>query len=766
MSVSGFEDSIEVAGSQTATSTSTSLAASTASYAGSSQHHQSQPNAHAGLGPHGLQQAHLAHAGAAGHIQPLNQPQQNQERHPSLLHNVSSASGASAQPGYHSSQNQTQALLQHNTSSSSHSSKRADRRSSSARSNSNNEATTSSHSAPGSPKIDVASASKRVTTAAAGGQQGIPSSGSSNTVLSHSYFHTLPEEAAVLFELKSSHQDPNQAPYQQLQHGSNQRMSMDMLQRQGSNESTNEYESRMANSGQMLINHNTINGSSVANSAGGGALLAGGAPPAPFPPDFSTGGNISSNINGNSANNTQNSSSSTIYHLLPSTQPIYTAATSAQATVVAHTAATNSSNSAAQTANVSSQSGGSQSGISCGGISGGKIQLDNAISPAVVAAVAAAGYDSDSDIEQQQQTTAASATSGSRSRQKKFIKNFKQLPQEEVVLQRYSCALVSDILLQGHLYITENYFAFHSNVFGYVTRLQIPVRSVTKITKEKTAKIIPNAVGVCTEDDVKHIFASLLSRDTTFKLMTRLWKRAIREAGRITEEDLMLPDTCDVPEVDELDGIINEDESSDSEGFVQDGGGRKSSHNRIESRIPTVVSEVTGPIIVKRMNTSNGTVYYQQPAAATNSSAASANCRDPSRNPASSDSISSQNDIQTRRRSSILSNGCGILSHLSRSTILSIFVVVLLIFLFCSSMYLVFRVDSLQRQVESRYFYKIPGDWPRMGQNEESPEKIHKVLDDNVEQISTVRKSLEKLSSLIQTEETPSPSPYSTKDEI
>ena len=70
------------------------------------------------------------------------------------------------------------------------------------------------------------------------------------------------------------------------------------------------------------------------------------------------------------------------------------------------------------------------------------------------------------------------------------------------------------------------------------------MRSVTKITKEKTAKIIPNAVGVCTEED-KHIFASLLSRDTTFKLMTRLWKRAIRELatdGRILEEDLMLPD--------------------------------------------------------------------------------------------------------------------------------------------------------------------------------------------------------------------------------
>ena len=35
----------------------------------------------------------------------------------------------------------------------------------------------------------------------------------------------------------------------------------------------------------------------------------------------------------------------------------------------------------------------------------------------------------------------------------------------------YSCALMSDILLQGHLYVTENYIAFHSNVFGYVTRV-------------------------------------------------------------------------------------------------------------------------------------------------------------------------------------------------------------------------------------------------------------------------------------------------------
>ena len=54
----------------------------------------------------------------------------------------------------------------------------------------------------------------------------------------------------------------------------------------------------------------------------------------------------------------------------------------------------------------------------------------------------------------------------------------------------YSCALVSDILLQGHLYITENYFAFHSNVFGYVTKVKnidfwrVPKRSLSLSSKD------------------------------------------------------------------------------------------------------------------------------------------------------------------------------------------------------------------------------------------------------------------------------------------
>ena len=47
------------------------------------------------------------------------------------------------------------------------------------------------------------------------------------------------------------------------------------------------------------------------------------------------------------------------------------------------------------------------------------------------------------------------------------------LEESNFVLLGYSCALVGDILLQGHLYITENYFAFYSNVFGYVTKVRL-----------------------------------------------------------------------------------------------------------------------------------------------------------------------------------------------------------------------------------------------------------------------------------------------------
>ncbi|XP_057655563.1 GRAM domain-containing protein 2A-like isoform X2 [Diorhabda carinulata] len=129
----------------------------------------------------------------------------------------------------------------------------------------------------------------------------------------------------------------------------------------------------------------------------------------------------------------------------------------------------------------------------------------------------------------------------SKARQKKFLRHFPNVEDDEKVLNHYSCALIGDILLQGHLYITKNYFAFYSNVFGYVTKLLIPILTVENITKEKTARIIPNAVGVSTSED-KHVFGSLISRDNTLIYMRTVWQKAKNAYPVIIEPEIEEPD--------------------------------------------------------------------------------------------------------------------------------------------------------------------------------------------------------------------------------
>lgn len=176
-------------------------------------------------------------------------------------------------------------------------------------------------------------------------------------------------------------------------------------------------------------------------------------------------------------------------------------------------------------------------------------------------------------------SSSRSPTSTSSARQKKFHRHFTQsskfryqVAEDERVLNYYSCALVGDILLQGHLYITPNYFAFYSNVFGYVTKLLIPTVSVLKISKEKTARIIPNAVAVATEEE-RHVFCSLLSRDSTYKLMKQVWDAAMEPRTTADELPVLDSDTKLLPPdtllVDDSEGVNpEEDESSMSESGI------------------------------------------------------------------------------------------------------------------------------------------------------------------------------------------------------
>uniref|UniRef100_A0A8C8EHF8 GRAM domain-containing protein n=1 Tax=Oncorhynchus tshawytscha TaxID=74940 RepID=A0A8C8EHF8_ONCTS len=99
-----------------------------------------------------------------------------------------------------------------------------------------------------------------------------------------------------------------------------------------------------------------------------------------------------------------------------------------------------------------------------------------------------------------------------------YHKIFKEISKDELLKQSYTCALQKDMLYQGKMFVSDNWICFHSKVFGRDTKIAIPVLSVTLIKKTKTAILVPNAL-VITSTNKRHVFASFLSRDTTYKLL-------------------------------------------------------------------------------------------------------------------------------------------------------------------------------------------------------------------------------------------------------
>uniref|UniRef100_A0A8C5EZS0 GRAM domain containing 1B n=1 Tax=Gopherus evgoodei TaxID=1825980 RepID=A0A8C5EZS0_9SAUR len=112
-------------------------------------------------------------------------------------------------------------------------------------------------------------------------------------------------------------------------------------------------------------------------------------------------------------------------------------------------------------------------------------------------------------------------------RNEDFRKLFKQLPDTERLIVDYSCALQRDILLQGRLYLSENWICFYSNIFRWETLLTVRLKDICSMTKEK-ARLIPNAIQVCTDTE-KHFFTSFGARDRTYMMMFRLWQNALLE---------------------------------------------------------------------------------------------------------------------------------------------------------------------------------------------------------------------------------------------
>nr|XP_015810673.2 protein Aster-C [Nothobranchius furzeri]XP_015810674.2 protein Aster-C [Nothobranchius furzeri] len=108
-------------------------------------------------------------------------------------------------------------------------------------------------------------------------------------------------------------------------------------------------------------------------------------------------------------------------------------------------------------------------------------------------------------------------------RLEEFKKLFKEIP--EMLILDYPCALHRDILLQGRLYVSENWICFYSNVFRG-TKIILNLKDITTMSREKTALFIPNAIQICTNTE-KFFFTSFSAREKSFKVVFYMWQNTL-----------------------------------------------------------------------------------------------------------------------------------------------------------------------------------------------------------------------------------------------
>lgn len=122
-----------------------------------------------------------------------------------------------------------------------------------------------------------------------------------------------------------------------------------------------------------------------------------------------------------------------------------------------------------------------------------------------------------------------------KSRCEDFKKLFKEVPDDDRLIVDYSSAIQKDILVHGRLYVSQNYLCFHANIIVYETKLVLKWKEITSIVKDKTARVIPNAISVFTETE-KYFFTSFTARDKTYMMLFRVWQNALMETPMAPQE--------------------------------------------------------------------------------------------------------------------------------------------------------------------------------------------------------------------------------------
>lgn len=117
-----------------------------------------------------------------------------------------------------------------------------------------------------------------------------------------------------------------------------------------------------------------------------------------------------------------------------------------------------------------------------------------------------------------------------------FHQLFRSLDLTDRLLDDFACALSREILLQGRIYVSENYICFNSSLLGWVTNLVIKMEDIIKFEKKSTAGIFPNGIVIETTE-CRHTFASFVSRDATIEFMIAVWEGSTGKTMVLEDEN-------------------------------------------------------------------------------------------------------------------------------------------------------------------------------------------------------------------------------------
>jgi len=71
----------------------------------------------------------------------------------------------------------------------------------------------------------------------------------------------------------------------------------------------------------------------------------------------------------------------------------------------------------------------------------------------------------------------------SKKRNRDFHQLFRSVPDDDYLIEDYSCALQREILAHGRLYVSEGHLCFSSNIFGWVTTLVMSFDEIVSVEK-------------------------------------------------------------------------------------------------------------------------------------------------------------------------------------------------------------------------------------------------------------------------------------------